>query len=270
MKGVFKMVESMGGLHDGENEICRIDGKNGRMRMDISVLKLRAGADERICEAEKETAVLLVKGTVEIRWNGRAAEMHRDSEFDEDPWCLHAPKGVEITLHAKADSELVIQKAQNGRDFAAKLYAPQDCRSDVFGEGEWNGTARRIVRTVFDYSNAPYSNMVMGEVITWPGKWSSYPPHCHPQPEVYYYRFDKPQGFGLCLNGDKAYRITDNSYAAIEGGDVHPQTSAPGYAMYYCWMIRHLEDNPWKDRIVAKEHAWLCAKGVSIWPDDRG
>lgn len=196
--------------------------------MDIAVLKLRAGAGESVCETEKETAVLLVKGSVSIGWGGRTVEMRRDSEFDEDPWCLHAPKGVKITLQAESDSELVIQQAQNDRDFTAKLYAPKDCRSDVFDEGEWNDTAWRIVRTVFDYSNAPYSNMVMGEVITWPGKWSSYPPHEHPQPEVYYYRFNKPQGFGLCLNGDKAYRITDNSYAAIEGDDVHPQTSAPG------------------------------------------
>lgn len=263
------MVESMGGLKEGRNPICAVHGKNSGMRMDISVWKLSAqSAQSFVCE-DRETAFLLVKGAASISWQGETARMKRDSEFDESPWCLHVPRRVPVSVRAETESIVIVQSAENDRDFTAKLYRPEDCRSDVFGEGEWNGTARRIVRTVFDYDNAPYSNMVMGEVITWPGKWSSYPPHYHPQPEVYYYRFDRPQGFGLCLNGDKAYKITDNSYAAITGGDVHPQTSAPGYVMYYCWMIRHLEGNPWRDRIVEKDHEWLCQKGVSIWPDTK-
>jgi len=110
--------------------------------------------------------------------------------------------------------------------------------------------------------------MVIGEVITYPGKWSSYPPHHHPQPEVYYYRFNKPQGFGCSIIGDEVYKITDSSMSIIPGGLVHPQTSAPGYAMYYCWMIRHLENNPWTDRIDDKAHEWLLEPDVKIWPDE--
>lgn len=264
------MVESLGGLKTGRNTISAVNGKNASMLMDIDVLKLAKGAMEAAGSDCKETAVMLVKGEITVEWQGNRAAMHRNSEFDESPWTLHVPKNVDVTITSNADDSIVlIQSTENGRDFPAKLYRPEECRSDVFGEGEWNGTARRIVRTVFDYDNAPYSNMVLGEVITWPGKWSSYPPHYHPQPEVYYYRFDRPQGFGMCLNGSKAYKITDNSYAAITGGDVHPQTSAPGYVMYYAWMIRHLENNPWRDRIVDKDHEWLCEKGVRIWPDQK-
>lgn len=261
------MVESLGDLKQGLNSISEIGGKNASMRMDIGVLKLKKAEAYTVGEAGKEVAVLLITGRAQVVWSGCRQIMARRSEFDENPWCLHVPKGVQVEIRADEDSELVIQRAENDREFAARLYAPQDCRSDVFGEGEWNGTARRIVRTVFDYGNAPYSNMVIGEVITWPGKWSSYPPHHHPQPEVYYYRFNHPQGFGLCLNGEQPYKTTHNSYAAIEGGQVHPQTSAPGYAMYYCWMIRHLEGNPWTDRIVDPAHEWLCSKNIRIWPD---
>lgn len=264
------MVESMGGLKSGRNVISAIHGKNSSMMMDIDVLKMANGSVDTVGTEKNETAVLLVKGAVTVEWQGKQATMKRGSEFDESPWALHVPKNVKIKITSGTDDSIVlVQSTENERNFEGKLYRPKDCRSDVFGEGEWNGTARRIVRTVFDYDNAPYSNMVLGEVITWPGKWSSYPPHYHPQPEVYYYRFDRPQGFGMCLNGDKAYKITDNSYAAITGGDIHPQTSAPGYVMYYAWMIRHLKDNPWRDRIVEKDHEWLCKKGVRIWPDQK-
>lgn len=263
------MVANLGSIKSGFNNICAVKGHYPEMMMDIDVLKLEKGKARKFSEQCKETAVLLLKGKAVICFGTAKKEISRGSEFDENPWCLHAPKNTDIEVTAIEDSEFVVQRTENDGQFDAKLYSPDECRIEIFGDGEWNGTARRIVRTVFDYKNAPYSNMVMGEVITYPGKWSSYPPHYHPQPEVYYYRFNRPEGFGLCLNGDKAYKIGDNSFAAISGGDVHPQTSAPGYAMYYCWMIRHLEGNPWKDRIVAKEHVWLCGEKPEIWPYGR-
>lgn len=261
------MISTLGELKYGLNKICEEDGKFSNMLMDIGVLKLKKDTSESVYEQKKEVALLLITGKLEVQWSGNTKIIERASAFDENPWCLHVPRGVKVSLEALEESEIIIQRTENNLSFDAKLYSPSDCRCEIFGEGEWNGTARRIVRTVFDYENAPYSNLVIGEVITFPGKWSSYPPHHHPQPEVYYYKFDRPQGFGLCLLGDKAYKITNNSFAAINGGLVHPQTSAPGYAMYYCWMIRHLKDNPWRDRILDENHAWLCEKNVKIWPE---
>jgi 5-deoxy-D-glucuronate isomerase len=42
------------------------------------------------------------------------------------------------------------------------------------------GSEARIVRMVFDNSNAPKAMLVLGEVVAAPGRWSSYPPHRHP------------------------------------------------------------------------------------------
>jgi len=261
------MVEKLGEFKEGYNVLTEIDGKHSNMLMDIGAVKLKENGQMSFQDSEKESAFLLLDGKVQIEWNGIKETMERHSIFDEDPWCLHVCKNSEVKITAMSDAEILIQKTDNNKYFDSKFYEPKDCRSDVFGQGVWNDTARRIVRTVFDYSNAPYSNMVIGEVITFPGKWSSYIPHHHPQPEVYYYRFNKPQGFGCSIIGDEVYKATDNSVAAIPGGLVHPQTSAPGYAMYYCWMIRHLENNPWTDRINEKEHEWLLGDKVKIWPE---
>lgn len=261
------MVHNIEKLEAGENILCEVNGKNKEMLMDVIVENLDKDEKKEYLKANKEMAILILTGKFRISWPQNSMIFERKSVFDESPWCLHVPKNINVAIEVYEKSEILIQCTENVEAFEAKLYSPSDCRSDIFGEGTWNGTARRVVRTVFDYNNAPYSNMVIGEVITYPGKWSSYPPHYHPQPEVYFYKFNKPQGFGLCLNGDEAYKISDNSFATIIGGDVHPQTSAPGYAMYYCWMIRHLENNPWTDRIDVDEHKWLWNKDVKIWPE---
>ena len=67
--------------------------------------------------------------------------------------------------------------------------------------------------------------------------------------------------------GEEAYKIKNNSFLTIDGGQVHPQTTAPGYAMFYCWMIRHFDGNPWTERIDEEDHKWLLEKDVKIWPE---
>jgi 5-deoxy-glucuronate isomerase len=228
---------------------------------------LGEGDIEVLLDGSKESAILLLEGFVRLEWNGNSQEIKRDCVFEEAPWCLHVPKGIEVTVTALANSEVLVQKTDNKKNFEAKLYTPEDCASTIAGEGVWNGTAERVIRTIFDYNTAPYSNLVIGEVISYPGRWSSYPPHHHNQPEVYYYRFDKPQGFGCAMVGPEAYRVEHNSYITIPGDLDHPQATAPGYAMYFCWMIRHLENNPWTDRIMEKEHKWLLEPDAKIWPE---
>jgi len=99
--------------------------------------------------------------------------------------------------------------------------------------------------------------MVLGEVLNDRGNWSGYIPHEHPQPETYYFLFDREEGFGASFVGDAVYKSTHGSFSAIPGGVTHPQVCAPGYRMYTCWMIRHLDGNPWTDRIDDIRYTWL-------------
>ncbi|MED3625375.1 5-deoxy-glucuronate isomerase [Neobacillus thermocopriae] len=261
------MYEKLGELKEGYTAITDMDNKHPDMLQDIGIYTLAEGKEEVLFDEGKESAILLLEGSVRLGWNGHIQEIKRKSVFEEDPWCLHVPKGVEVKLTALAKSEVLVQKTNNEKEFEAKLYTPEDCESSVLGEGVWNGTAERVIRTIFDYNHAPYSNLVIGEVISYPGRWSSYPPHHHDQPEVYYYRFDKPQGFGCAMVGEEAYRVEHNSYITIPGNLDHPQATAPGYAMYFCWMIRHLDQNPWTDRIMEEEHKWLLEPDAKIWPE---
>lgn len=230
------------------------------MMMNITVYHMKTGEVHTFSCEREEMAVLLVLGDVTFLWNGSEETGHRDSFIEQGPYCLHTPRGISVTVKANADSEVLVQSTENGREFAPVFYRPEDCRDDIFGLDVFDNKMKRTVRTVFDYKNAPYSNMVNGEVINHQGGWSSYTPHHHPQPEVYYYRYERSEGFGACFLGDDVYKIKDGSCACIPGGVTHPQVTAPAFPMYYCWMIRHLDGDPWADRIVDPRYTWIDAR----------
>lgn len=242
---------------DNKKVLAEIGGKNANMLMDITLYLLEKGEKKSIIFADKECAILLLSGSVKLNWQGSSATISRKSVFAEEASCLHAPCGVNIQIEALQTSEILIQATENKAEFASKLYLPKDIILATSCEGKWENTAVRNVKTVFDYTNAPYSNMVIGEVVAPQGRWWSYIPHHHPQPEVYYYKFEREEGFGACFIGETAYTIKDGSCGAFEGGLNHPQVTAPGYPMYCCWMIRHLPGNPWTDRIDDQRYTWL-------------
>ncbi len=245
-------------LHHGYNIYIDAATDDLGTQMDVGVLVLEEGERFTIHSPRKETAVLLLEGSVDIGYGEQTVAARRPDCFRHEAYCLLAPRGTVISLAAKTHAELYIQQTVNDRDYAPVLYTPEMVQVQHAGaNGELMGAMRREIKTFFDYENAPFSNMVLGEVLNFPGKWSSYPPHHHPQPEVYYYRFDYPQGFGAGFANGEIYETHHNGFAVINHG-FHSQCAAPGYAMCYAWGIRHLEGDPWqKTRIDDPEHAWL-------------
>ncbi|MDF2543680.1 MAG: putative myo-inositol catabolism protein IolB [Herbinix sp.] len=241
----------------GKKIVSRIDGINQDMLMDITVYRMKEGQCLDFQESGKETAILLLQGNISYEWETKKETAIRSDVFSEAPYCLHVCKDTKVLVTALAESEIIVQATLNEKEFNSVFYQSKDCKIELMGETQWEGTAKREVLTIFDYFNAPYSNMVIGEVITKAGRWSSYIPHSHPQPEVYYYKFEKPQGFGAAFIGEDVFKVAEGSAASIPGGLTHPQTAAPGYNMYYCWMIRHLPNQPWTSRDNDPVHTWL-------------
>lgn len=242
----------------GERVLTTYDNDYSAMLMDIRVFRMKAGAQKEFRKPEEETAVLLLSGRVELGWEGKTKTVSRASVFEEGPWCLHVCKDVRVTVRALEDAEILVQSTKNPGKFDAILYAPEDAPWKYSCKGKFGGGAARRVNTIFDYEHAPYSNMVLGEVLNDRGNWSGYLPHRHPQPETYYFMFDRPEGFGASFVGDQVFKSTDGSFSAIPGGNTHPQVCAPGFMMYTCWMIRHLDGNPWKnDRNDDERYTWL-------------
>lgn len=261
-----------GGPHAfGYTEITQ---RSGDMQMDFGVLRLRYGESFHD-EYKLERAFLLVYGRVCFKWDDGEHTEYRENCFDVPPTALHVSKGTKgvTVICLSEECEVNVLRTENEREFPAKLYLPQDTPDEFRGAGTMHETSTRIVRTIFDYRNAPYANLVLGEVIGFPGKWSSYPPHHHPQPEIYYYKNRPENGFGYAEVGDTVYKVHHGDTVCIPAGKTHPQCTPPGYALWYLWAIRHLEGCPYAQPdypVFLEEHLWVQRKDEPYWGDNLG
>ncbi|MEN6491676.1 MAG: 5-deoxy-glucuronate isomerase [Rectinema sp.] len=286
------VLHHSGDYADGYELLVLRDSEKANMMMDFASLSLKEGAIWR-SNSKDERALLLAEGSVEImvgekvEWigagegrtpdrspvsveslaeKGTRIRASRVSLLEENPAVLHLPAGTDVAVKALSERALLyITATVNGTRFAPRLYLPYECQVEYRNEGTMQGTGTRIVRTVFNKNNAPWSNLVLGEDINLPGRWSSYPSHHHPQPEIYHYRFFPSQGFGMTALGTEAYQLHDRDTLLITDNKDHPQVAAPGYTMWYLWVIRHIEGNPYISPEFNPDHVWVDQPGAKIW-----
>lgn len=244
---------------NGEEILSTYDNEYRDMLMDVRVYHLKENEVRTFKRNGEETAVLILSGKLEFAWENNRETVSRKDVFTEGPYALHVCTGKEVTVRALAESEFLVQCTKNETVFDSKLYRPEDAPWGYSCVGKFGNVAKRRVNTIFDKDIAPWSNMVLGEVLNDRGNWSGYLPHRHPQPELYYFKFDRPEGFGASFVGDEVFKSVDNSFSAITPEALHPQSVAPGFQMYTCWMIRHLEGNPWLQttRNEDEKYLWL-------------
>jgi 5-deoxy-glucuronate isomerase len=256
------------GFQKGYNEITVAGRMHPEMLMDFGILRQEKGDIFRD-NSRFEKSYLLLSGEVKIIWGNKSRVIKRENCFDENPWCLHVSKDTAVEIEGHCESEVAIVRTENETIFEPKLYEPSECSVEERGKGTMKETSTRLVKTIFDNSNAPYSNLVLGEVIGFPGKWSSYPPHHHPQPEIYFYKFFPENGFGFSELGEDAFKLRQNDTNLITEGLTHSQTTSPGHAIYYLWVIRHLDGVRYITPIFLDEYKWLMDKDAIIWPDKK-
>jgi 5-deoxy-glucuronate isomerase len=259
------------GFGRGYTPITIAGERGGDTGISMGVLRLAAG-ETHAATLAGETAWLLMQGRISGDIGGTRFNLVRASLFDEAPSCLHGPAGARLALLAESDVELTVYACDNRAAFAPRVFGPGDVPDEHRGEGQVGGRCLRLVRTIFDGRNSPPEvGLVLGEVVTLPGGWSSYPPHHHAQPELYHYRFTLPQGFGHAEHGDDVFRVRQYDTLEIMPGSDHAQCAAPGYGMYYAWAIRHLPGRPYTGPEFTREHAWTMEPGAPYWqPASRG
>ena len=239
----------------GYNAITTLNDKY-KSGMNFGVLKLRKNQSYTLT-SNLEGAYLLMTGSVVFKYDDNEVEAFRTSYFNEDPFVLHLAANSHGEIVAKTDCEFMVMQTENDAKFESKFYDGSNMlESERRGKGLLEDSSYRIVRTVFDKRNSPDSNLVVGEIITFSGHWSSCPPHFHKQPEIYYYRFSEPQGFGIGEDGEDIKRILHNDTMVILDEKEHAHSTAPGYALYTLWFIKHLKDDPYIVPTFKKEHDW--------------
>jgi 5-deoxy-glucuronate isomerase len=191
-----------------------------------------------------EAALVLLSGDAELA--GRRAT--RADVFDEPATAVYLPPGTEIEVTAIARTELALA-ASVGRelhtpgDATPVRIAPSDVVVHERGRPGWQRAVHDIVADA-----VPAQRLLVGETFNAAGEWSSFPPHKHDggdgEPaleEVYYYRFDRSDGFGFQglyeRDGDeRAVFLRHGAVVGIPRG-YHPVCAAPGYRLYYLWAL---------------------------------
>ena len=164
----------------------------------------------------------------------------RRSVFTDYPHALYLPAGTKFRVQADVPTELADGRAPSRQRFAPRHIGPEECGLEIRGGG--NAT-RQIVDIM--PPGFPADRLMVCEVFTPSGNWSSYPPHKHDQDrppsevkleEIYYYRFDQPDGYGF----QRLYDGRSDRTEIVRHGDVitvrsgyHPFVTAYGYHAYY-------------------------------------
>lgn len=256
------------GFPMGTTLITHEDDTDDNVPITLEVVKLAAG-ESLALTVDKETAWLLMSGSVNGTIGDAPFSFERSSLFDESSSCFHVCAGTEIKIQCSAVTEFTVYSCNNGKAFEARVFQPSDVANEPRGKGQVNDRCLRYVRTIFDGSNSdPNTELVLGEVITFQGAWSSYPPHHHAQPEIYHYRFTEPQGYGHGELGETVLKVRNFDTVKILDLNDHAQCSAPGYGMYYSWVIRHLPDDRYTVPEFTEEHKWIMEPNSQYWDPD--
>lgn len=233
---------------------------------------LASGEQVQLGGGEKEFAIVVMSGLVDVAAGGEVFQDlgGRTSVFSGVGTGVFVPPGHPFTIVARSRCEVAICAAPSDAEGAPVVIGPADVA--VRTVGRWNWT--RDVHTIIGPNVKHARRLVVGETYNLPGNWSSYPPHRHIEDnypfevrmeEVYHFRVNPAGGFGVqCLYNDdlsleEAYVVRDGDTVVIPPA-YHPVAAAPGYQVYYLWMLAGYADRRLKPH-DDPAHAWVHAAG---------
>jgi 5-deoxy-glucuronate isomerase len=210
-----------------------------------------------------EHCIVVISGTCRVNdWH--------DLGGREDPWsglpdAVYLPPGTRYEV--SGDAEVAICTAP-ARDGATARVLPGDA---ITVETRGSGNHERTIRPILMGDEAADSLLVC-EVLTPAGHWSSYPPHKHDRDalpeesfleETYYHRISPPHGFAFqrvyTADGslDESVAVRDGDIVLVPRG-YHTVSAPPGYDLYYLNVMA----GPTRAWIVANdpEHEWTMSR----------
>lgn len=191
-----------------------------------------------------ELCLVMLGGTcgVESTEGSFPAVGQRKNVFDGMPHALYLPLGTEYTLTATTACDIAFCYCVAEQRFPAHHILPSECAVEIRG----GGNATRQINSILPPSFAA-QRLLVCEVYTPSGNWSSFPPHKHDVhnppgevdlDEIYYYKIDKPNGFAIQRvytadrSLDETITVRDGELVLVPEG-YHPVSAGHGYNVYY-------------------------------------
>jgi 5-deoxy-glucuronate isomerase len=212
--------------------------------MSMSVRRFRPGEAYQAVMTGEEAVFVILGGRCIADWgSGPQPIGGRKNVFDGLPYSLYLPGGSNVKFVGDTVCEIAECRVPSNKKGQPRLITPNDVVSSFRGGGNVSRQIVDVIRPEF-----PADRLVVVEVYTPGGNWSSYPPHKHDVhnppaevdlDEIYYYRIDRPrEGFALqqLYSADKSsastIRAADGDAVLVRSG-YHPVVAGPGYNVYY-------------------------------------
>ena len=219
--------------------------------------RLAAGRSWSFQCGDNELALVMLGGVVDVSssrgtWQGVGG---RANVFAGLPHAFYLPPHTEFTVTAATDCEFAVAWVAADADHEPVLVTPADAAIEIRGGDHATRQINSIIPPGF-----PCQRLVVVEVYTPGGNWSSYPPHKHDVhtvdaagklveadlDETYYYKIDRPEGYAIqrvYTDADSplhragypidAVVIARNDDVVLIPEGYHPVSSPVGYTTYY-------------------------------------
>jgi 5-deoxy-glucuronate isomerase len=215
-----------------------------------------------------EAILVLVEGKARIEVAGQDwGEMGGRLDVFEriPPHALYIPNGSEWRATATTPLTLAVCRAPGKRGRAAQRLGPDGITLTERGRG----SNTRYIHNIAMEDRDVADSLLVTEVFTPAGHWSSYPSHRHDEDnfpemtyleETYYHRLNPPQGFGVqrvyTQDGslDETMSVKNHDVVLVPRGH-HPVGAPHGYEMYYLNVMAG-PLRKWRFK-ADPDHAWL-------------
>jgi 5-deoxy-glucuronate isomerase len=190
-----------------------------------------------------ETVLVPLRGACRIEADGQVWELEgRASVFDGLPSALYLPR--DTAFDVRSEGEVAVCGARCERRREPVAITPEDIEIEVRGAGNATRQINHIVKPEF-----PAERILVVEVYTPAGNWSSYPPHKHDEDhgereavleETYYFRTrtEPPGAFAVQRLYSPAHAldltvtVRDDDLLLVPFG-YHTTAAAHGHDLYY-------------------------------------
>ena len=214
-----------------------------------------------------EAILVLVEGRAQITAAGRDWGVMGDrmDVFEKTPpHCVYLPGASDWRAMATTACTLAVCSAPAKGDYPAAQLGPKGITLTPRGVG----TNTRYINNIAMENRDVAGSLLVTEVFTPAGHWSSYPSHRHDEDdfprmtyleETYYMRLNPAQGFGIhrvyTEDGslDETMTVKNHDVTLVPRGH-HPVAAAYGYEIYYLnvmagplrnWRFQNDPDHSW-------------------------
>jgi 5-deoxy-glucuronate isomerase len=233
----------------------------------FEVFRLARGAAMSRATDGREACLVILSGRADVacgdrEWEGVGSRL---SVFSGTPDAVYVPPGGTLVVTGASDQcEVALCWAPAAKGAEAARISASDIHPFKRGSGRTERTIHNILM-----EDRPAESLLVTEVLTSGGNWSSYPPHKHDTDdlpresyleETYYHRTARSDGFGVQLvytddrSLNEALQVRDGDVVLVPRG-YHPVAAGPGYDLYYLnvmagphrrWLVTTDPDHRWQ------------------------